>query len=161
MLVENRLFATLDTRSRSLDVGWAGYGGREVVITDTVGFIRDLPKDLFTAFRSTFEEAADADLLIHVVDAGDPARDEQVDTTLELLDELELSEIPRILVYNKSDLLPPGEVKRLARMYPEIVFVSATERETTRPLLAAIAEELADRWDKSARVPALNATTPP
>ena len=161
VLVENRLFATLDTRSRNLDAGWAGYGGREVVITDTVGFIRDLPKDLFAAFRSTFEEAADADLLIHVVDAGDRARDEHVDTTLELLDELELSDIPRILVYNKSDLLPPGEVKRLARMYPEIVFVSATHRETTRPLLAAIAEDLADRWDKSARVPALNATTPP
>ena len=73
VLAEDKLFATLDTRSRTLRCGWAGWGEREVVITDTVGFIRDLPKDLFAAFRATFEEAADADLLLHVVDASDPA----------------------------------------------------------------------------------------
>ena len=80
---------------------------REVVITDTVGFIRDLPKDLFAAFRATFEEAADADLLLHVVDASDPARDQHIETTEALLTELGLIEIPRILVFNKIDLLDP------------------------------------------------------
>ncbi len=79
------------TRARvTLKVGWAGYGGREVVLTDTVGFIRDLPKDLFAAFRATFEEAADADLLLHVLDAGDPARELHRATTLALLEDLEL-----------------------------------------------------------------------
>src|SRR6185312_3976545 len=105
VLAEDKLFATLDTRSRVLKVGWAGYGDREVVVTDTVGFIRDLPKDLFAAFRATFEEAADADLLLHVVDASDPAKDEHIATTEKLLDELDLIEIPRILVFNKSDVI--------------------------------------------------------
>jgi len=77
VLAEDRLFATLDTRSRRLRFPEE----REVVITDTVGFIRDLPKDLFAAFRATFEEAADADLLLHVVDGSDPARDQHIDTT--------------------------------------------------------------------------------
>src|SRR5205823_4248179 len=80
VLAENKLFATLDTRSRHLKVGWAGYGEREVVLTDTVGFIRDLPKDLFAAFRATFEEVADADLILHIVDARDPAKDDHIET---------------------------------------------------------------------------------
>ncbi len=87
VLAENKLFATLDTRSRTLRVGWAGYGDREVVVTDTVGFIRDLPKDLFAAFRATFEEAADADLLLHVVDASDAAKDEHMATTHKVLED--------------------------------------------------------------------------
>ena len=94
VLAEDKLFATLDTRSRMLKVGWAGYGDREVVITDTVGFIRDLPKDLFAAFRATFEEAADADLLLHVVDASDDAKDEHIETTEKVLAELELDDDP-------------------------------------------------------------------
>ncbi len=153
VLAEDKLFATLDTRSRTLRVGWAGYGDREVVITDTVGFIRDLPKDLFAAFRATFEEAADADLLLHVVDAGDPAKDEHIRTTEELLAELELSDIPRILVFNKSDLVTPGEARALVRGYRGAALVSATHRETTRELLAQIASALAERWDHSAKPP--------
>src|SRR5262249_29656820 len=105
VLAEDKLFATLDTRSRHLKVGWAGYGDREVVITDTVGFIRSLPKDLFAAFRATFEEAADADLLVHVVDASDEAKDDHMKTTDEVLRELSLEEIPRIVVFNKVELL--------------------------------------------------------
>ena len=157
VLTEDKLFATLDTRSRTLRVGWAGYGDREVVITDTVGFIRDLPKDLFAAFRATFEEAADADLLLHVVDASDPARDHQIATTDRLLEELELAEIPRIIVFNKSDLLEPyvGEmlVRERKRGLEDAVLVSATHRDTTRALLALIAERLAERWEGSAKTP--------
>jgi GTP-binding protein HflX len=153
VFAEDKLFATLDTRSRTLRVGWAGYGGREVVVTDTVGFIRDLPKDLFAAFRATFEEAADADLLLHVVDAFDPGRDEQIRTTEKLLEELELDGIPRIVVFNKADLLEPLEGKILVRSRPGSVVVSATERDSTRELVERIASTLAARWDRSAKTP--------
>jgi GTP-binding protein HflX len=153
VVAEDKLFATLDTRSRTLKVGWAGYGDREIVITDTVGFIRDLPKDLFSAFRATFEEAADADVLLHVVDASDRSWDDHVRTTEALLEELELDRIPRIRVYNKADLLPPGEGEALVRPWQDRVLVSALDRNTTKSLLEAIARKLASRWDDSAKVP--------
>jgi GTP-binding protein HflX len=112
VLTENKLFATLDPRSRRM---W--HAGREIVVTDTVGFIRDLPKDLFAAFRATFEEASDADVLLQVVDVADPACEEHLRTTEELLTELELSRLPRLLVLNKSDLLPAAQVEHLAARY--------------------------------------------
>jgi GTP-binding protein HflX len=155
VLAEDKLFATLDTRSRVLRCGWAGWGEREVVVTDTVGFIRKLPKDLFAAFRATFEEAADADLLMHVVDASDPAKDEHVRTVMKLLDDLELLGIPRLLVFNKIDLCESGELRLLERDHPDAAFVSATHRETTRPLIERIARELADKWDRSAKGPSV------
>ena len=168
VLAEDKLFATLDTRSRHLAVGWAGYGDREIVITDTVGFIRDLPEDLFAAFRATFEEAADADLILHVVDVGGDGApgadgeggagarasvDAYIETTLGVLEELGLDEIPRVLVFNKVELLAPLDRKILQRRYPDAILVSALDRESTRPLLARLASELAERWDRSARVP--------
>jgi GTP-binding protein HflX len=153
VLTEDKLFATLDTRSRHLRVGWAGYGGREVIVTDTVGFIRDLPKDLFAAFRATFEEAADADLILHVVDASDAARELHIHTTEELLQELGLDAIPRILVYNKSDLLERGVGQRMVRSQPDAILLSAPSRETTRGLIEAIATQLARRWEEAASVP--------
>lgn len=151
VIAEDKLFATLDTRSRHLKVGWAGYGEREVVITDTVGFIRDLPKDLFAAFRATFEEAADADLILHVVDAGDPARDFHIETTEGLLEELSLAQIPRVLVYNKSDTVEPFSVKLLQRAHPDAIVLSATHRESLRPLVSRIASELKERWNLAAK----------
>jgi GTP-binding protein HflX len=155
VLAEDKLFATLDTRSRHLRVGWAGYGEREVILTDTVGFIRNLPKDLFAAFRATFEEAADADLLLHVVDAADPAKEEHMRTTEKVLAELELGDIPRILVFNKADLVGRAEANALARGRSDAVVLSATQRETTRVLIERIAAALAERWDQSAKGPAL------
>jgi GTP-binding protein HflX len=155
VLAEDKLFATLDTRSRTLRCGWAGWGEREVVLTDTVGFIRDLPKDLFAAFRATFEEAADADLLLHVVDASDEAKDEHERTVMKVLEDLELCEIPRILVYNKIDVADPLEVRALERDHRDAAFVSATRRETTRPLIERIARELADKWESSAKGPSV------
>ncbi len=101
VVAEDKLFATLDTRSRALRLP----SGRDVIMTDTVGFIRDLPKDLFAAFRATFDETQDADLLLHVVDASDPCRSEHVDTTEKLLVDLGLERVPRILVFNKCDKL--------------------------------------------------------
>jgi len=153
VLAEDKLFATLDTRSRVLRCGWAGWGEREVVVTDTVGFIRDLPKDLFAAFRATFEEAAGADLLLHVVDASDEARGEHERTVLKVLEDLDLLEIPRVLVYNKVDLIDPLDRRALEREHPDAAFVTATRRETTRPLIERIARELAERWESSAKGP--------
>jgi GTP-binding protein HflX len=160
VLAEDKLFATLDTRSRTLRCGWAGWGEREVVLTDTVGFIRKLPKDLFAAFRATFEEAADSDLLLHVVDASDAARDEQMRTVLDVLDELDLSDIERLLVLNKADKLDPPELRALARQHPDAIIVSARSRETTRPLIERIARELAAKWQASAKGPILEPAAP-
>jgi GTP-binding protein HflX len=144
VLAEDKLFATLDTRSRRLHLETDDdHGrGREIVLVDTVGFIRDLPEDLFAAFRATFEEAADADLLLQVVDAADPARDEQIRTTDQVLEELGLASRPRLVVYNKSDLLPSGEAERLALGKRGTSVVSATDRESTRALASDIARAL-------------------
>ncbi len=161
VLAEDKLFATLDTRSRTLRCGWAGWGEREVVLTDTVGFIRDLPKDLFAAFRATFEEAADADLLLHVVDASDPAMDDHLRTVLDVLEELELTDLERLLVLNKVDRLEAPELRGLARSHPEAIFVSAQSRETTRPLIERIARELAAKWEASAKGPSLAPSAEP
>jgi GTP-binding protein HflX len=150
---EDKLFATLDTRSRVLRCGWAGWGEREVVLTDTVGFIRRLPKDLFAAFRATFEEAADADLLLHVVDASDPSKGDHIRTVTDLLEELDLANLPRLLVYTKVDLLDAGERRRLQRLEPHATLVCAPQRESTRVLLDRIAAELASKWDRAARGP--------
>ena len=155
VFAEDKLFATLDTRSRRLRCGWAGWGEREVVLTDTVGFIRELPKDLFAAFRATFEEAADADLLLHVVDASDDARDEHVRTVESVLAELDLAYIARLVVFNKVDLIEPYQRRALERLNPNAEFVSATRRESTRALIERIARELAGKWEESALGPNL------
>jgi GTP-binding protein HflX len=131
VVAENKLFATLDTRSRRLRFP----DERDIIITDTVGFIRDLPKALFAAFRATFEEAQDADLLLQVVDAADPALDAHMQTTESLLVELELHKIPRLIVYNKSDRITSTEqLERLSRQ-PNSVVVSSLQPETLGPLL--------------------------
>ena len=138
VLAEDRLFATLDTRARRLRLG----GGAECILTDTVGFIRDMPRDLFAAFRATFEEAADADLLLEVVDAADPEFDEHLRTTAEVLEQLGIDQLPRLVVYNKIDRLPLATRLALARE-PGAVAISALERATTQELVSRIAVELA------------------
>jgi len=101
-LVEDKLFATLDPTSRRLRFPHQ----REVVLTDTVGFIRDLPKDLVTAFRATLEELEDADLLLHVVDASDPRAGQQIESVEKILATLPLQETPKLFVFNKMDRSP-------------------------------------------------------
>lgn len=142
VLAEDKLFATLDTRSRRLAVGWSGEGDRAVVVTDTVGFIRNLPRDLFAAFRATFEEAEDADLLLQVVDASDPGKSEHLEATDDILRELGLDGIPRVLVFNKVELLEDLDRRVLQRRYPDAVLLSAERPDTIAPLRARIAEEL-------------------
>ena len=111
VLVEDKLFATLDPTSRRLRFPRE----HEVIITDTVGFIRDLPKDLVNAFRATLEELDDASLLLHVVDASDPSRLAQVEAVEKILEGLGLLDRPRLLVWNKADRLEPGGVNELVR----------------------------------------------
>jgi GTP-binding protein HflX len=141
VLAEDRLFATLDPTTRRLRLPRE----REIIIADTVGFIRDLPRDLARAFRATLEELDEADLLLHVVDAADPANDQQIAAVEAILSDLGLAETRRILVMNKVDLLPDDERARLPRGTPDlpIVPVSARDGTTTAPLLEAIESALA------------------
>jgi GTPase len=137
---KNRLFETLDPSSRRLRFPRE----REVIITDTVGFIRALPKSLMEAFAATLEELHDADLLLHVVDASNPRMEEQIKTVDEILLQLELKDIPVIIAFNKADLLPPEEAIALSRMMDGIA-ISALDRGTLRPLLSRIEDFLWNR----------------
>jgi len=136
-LAADKLFATLDPISRRLRFPQE----REVVITDTVGFIRDLPAELARAFRATLEEMADADLLVHVVDASDPDREQQIRAVDGILADLGLSDKPRILVWNKADRLAANEAEHLASPGGGFV-ISALDRATFGPLLLAIERSL-------------------
>ncbi len=135
---EDKLFATLDPISRRLRFPHE----REVVITDTVGFIRDLPEELVAAFRATLEEMADADLLLHVVDASDPDHEQQIRAVERILGELGLAEKPRLLVWNKADRLSEPEAEHLAAHAEGGFVVSALDRATFGPLLLAIERAL-------------------
>jgi GTP-binding protein HflX len=99
----------------------------EVIITDTVGFIRDLPKDLVAAFRATLEELGDASLLLHVIDAADPARDAQVQAVEKILGSLDLGDRPRLMVWNKTDRLPPEQVEQLVRAHGGVAVSAVTQ----------------------------------
>lgn len=126
VLAEDKLFATLDTRARRLRLPTG-----DAVLTDTVGFIRDMPRDLFTAFKATFEEAADADLLLEVIDASSAEGSEHRQTTEELLMRLGLDHIPRLRIYNKADLIDEDERRHLGED-PEAVVISATDPLSAR-----------------------------
>jgi GTPase len=132
----DQMFVTLDPTSRRLRFPREG----EVVVTDTVGFIQDLPPDLIAAFRATLEELSDADLLMHVADASDPGLDRKIDAVSKILADLGLSEIPRLLVLNKADLLDPASLEGL-RHRLDGVAVSALKREGLNGLIRA-AEDL-------------------
>jgi len=127
--VGNRLFETLDPSSRRLRFPRE----REAIVTDTVGFIRDLPESLMDAFAATLEELHDADLLLHVVDATSPRLEEQVRTVETILKNLELEGISSLLVLNKTDLLPPGEVRALSKRMGGVA-VSAIHPPSLRKL---------------------------
>ena len=121
VLSENKLFATLDPTTRRLRFPKE----RELVLADTVGFIRSLPKELTEAFRATLEELEAADLLIHVVDASHPERDQQMESVERILAEMELQSVPRITLMNKWDAVPAGERVSLLLDRPDAIPVSA------------------------------------
>ena len=133
VFTEDLLFATLDTSTRRLRFPME----REVIITDTVGFIRKLPKSLLGAFKATLEELEDADLLLHVVDLSNPRFEDHIQAVERILGELELDRIPRLLVFNKTDQVPPEEVAPLCRRF-EAVPVSALDRSSFDGLLAEL-----------------------
>lgn len=140
----NRLFDTLDTSSRRLRFP----RDREVIITDTVGFIRDLPHDLMKAFEATLEELHDADLLLHVVDAASPRMKEQIEIVDNILSDLELLSIPLILVLNKADLLKDDEIINLSRMYNGVA-ISAIHKDSFYPLLDRVEKYI---WEEEIEI---------
>lgn len=128
--VENKLFATLDPTSRRLRFPKE----REVIITDTVGFIRDLPENLVNAFKATLEELHDADLLVHVVDATDPYQDRQIKSVEKVLEDLGLLQTKRLIVFNKADALPEGLAQKRARLHKGLA-VSALSKQGLKEML--------------------------
>ena len=131
--VEDKMFATLDTASRRLRFPKE----RDVIITDTVGFIRDLPKDLFAAFKATLEELEDADLLLHVVDISNPRFEQQIKSVEKILSDLNLAEKPVLLAFNKEDLADIEEVEGVCKRY-NAISISALKPETLHKFLGAI-----------------------
>ncbi len=125
VLVENALFATLDPTVRRTVLP----DGRTITLTDTVGFVRHLPHQLVDAFRSTLEEVAQADLLIHVVDGADPDPESQISAVREVLDEIGAAQLPELLVINKADTADPLTLGRLRRTLPGAVVVSTRTGE--------------------------------
>jgi GTP-binding protein HflX len=140
VLVEDRLFATVDPTTRRLDLP----GGERVLVTDTVGFVRKLPTQLVEAFRSTLEEVAEADLLLHVVDAAGADPDAHIDAVRAVLAEIDAGQVPELIAFNKSDLLGDelAEAKRLLDRHPGSVLVSAHTGDGIDGLLAAVGERL-------------------
>jgi GTP-binding protein HflX len=134
--IEDKMFATLDPVSRRLRFPRE----REVIVTDTVGFIRDLPEELVAAFRATLEELSDASLLLHVIDVASPGLERHMSAVHKTLEQLGLREAPELLVFNKADALPPGEAEAIARRLGGIA-VSAVTRAGLSDLLTR-AEQL-------------------
>ena len=141
---EQRMFATLDPTARRLRLPHE----QEVIINDTVGFIRDLPPDLLAAFRATLEEIGGSDLLIHLVDGSNPRWQQQIESVERILGELEDGEIPRLTVFNKIDLIDRATSDQIMREASEggardCVAIAATDPATLRPMLARVGEMLA------------------
>lgn len=150
---ENRLFATLDPSSRRLKFP----RDLEVIITDTVGFIQDLPKELMVAFRATLEELENADLLLHVIDISNPRAERQVQSVECILEDLQLHRIPTIRVLNKMDRISP-ETRAAQTSRLDGIAICARDRRTLKPLLACIENRfealgLAVHWLEAHRSP--------
>lgn len=139
VLVEDRLFATLDSTVRQFGLP----EGQPAVLSDTVGFVRRLPHELVEAFRSTLEEATAADLLVHVVDASDPDPDGQITAVRTVLDEIGAAGVPELIVFNKTDVTDLAVVERLVAGHDGSVAVSALTGEGLDDVRLAIAEDLA------------------
>ena len=138
VLAENKLFATLDTRTRR----WQLPGWGPVLLSDTVGFIRDLPHHLIASFKATLEESRQADLLLHVADASNPAALDQIGVVYGVLEELGIQAKDTLLVLNKIDAADRGEVAVLMGRYPHAVAVSAHTGQGIAELEQAVSREL-------------------
>ncbi len=152
VLVQDSLFATLDPASRRLRFP----RDLEVIITDTVGFIRDLPADLMTAFRATLDELRDADLLLHVVDVSSPAMDDHIRAVETILNDLEMDDIPRLMVLNKMDRVALEVVANLERLH-QAVAIAACDRRTLPRLIERLQDVIWDQLHDNARLTASGA----
>jgi GTP-binding protein HflX len=121
VLEKDMLFATLGSNTRKVDLG----GGREVLLSDTVGLVRRLPHHLVESFHSTLAEVQDADILLLVVDSSDPELDEKLKAVTDVLSELEVLKKPRLMVFNKSDQLEPTVLAGMQKQFRDAVFTSA------------------------------------
>ncbi len=122
VIVEDRLFATLDTRTRK----WMLGGGAEVLLSDTVGFVKSLPHQLVASFKATLEEAINADLLLHIVDVSNPDVLQQIESVNQVLAEIGCGEAPSLEVFNKVDIVKKiGELEMLQTLFPDAVCISA------------------------------------
>jgi GTP-binding protein HflX len=133
------LFVTLDPLVRRLKMA----GGRQVLLSDTVGFIDRLPHSIVAAFRATLEEAADADLLLHVVDGAAIDRERRIETVRQVLADIGAAKVPVIEAFNKCDLLDAAEERRVRAVYPAAHCISARRGDGRTELLHAIASRLA------------------
>ena len=138
VLVEDRLFSTLDPTARRLSLP----DGHDVVLTDTVGFVKKLPHTLVEAFRSTLEETAGSDLLLHVADAAQPDPAAHIQAVERVLGEIGAQDLPALLVLNKWDLVPAEDALRLQARFPGAVFISALLGQGLPDLLAAVADRV-------------------
>ena len=141
VLEKNALFATLETATRSISV----YGYPSFFLTDTVGFISNLPVYLVDAFRSTLEEIKEADLLVQVVDISDPFKEEEISTTKQIIKDLEADHIPMINIYNKYDLLG-GAANFLPK--EDEMFVSLLDKDDVEEALKFIVSNVTKNWEK-------------
>src|SRR5215207_6000159 len=163
VLAEQRMFATLDPTSRRLRLPRE----QEVIVNDTVGFIRDLPPDLIAAFRATLEEIDDSDLLIHLLDASNPRFEQQLESVERILNDLGHTDIPRLVVFNKADLVAPDDLDAVLRQASqdgarECFAVSALSAASLRPVIERAGEILArDLAAEHARGAAAAADDPP
>ncbi|GHC96943.1 GTPase HflX [Nocardiopsis terrae] len=138
VLVENALFATLDPTVRQARTP----DGRGFTLSDTVGFVRHLPHQLVEAFRSTLEEVADSDLILHVVDGSHPDPEQQISAVREVFAEIEAVDVPELVVVNKVDAADPDTLRALRTRYPDLVEVSARTGQGVSELVTALAEAL-------------------
>lgn len=134
VLSYDKLFATLDSTTRQLALP----EGREITLTDTVGFIQKLPTTLVEAFKSTLDEINGADLVLHVVDASDPNHERQIDTVNMVLEQIGAEQIGRVEVFNKRDLINEGQHEALSARYPHAVFTSTVDRSGIDELIGRI-----------------------
>ena len=138
-LAEDKLFATLDPTTRRLRLPT----NQNVLLSDTVGFIRKLPHDLVVAFKATLEEVIEADLLLHVVDISSPQVEEQIEAVNVVLDELSVADKPMLIVFNKIDRVTvPGLAKRFTEQYPNSIVVSAKTGEGFEAFMAELSKQL-------------------
>ena len=144
VLVEDRLFATLDSTIRRVDLA----NGTPLLLSDTVGFVRNLPHQLVEAFRSTLEEVNQADLLLHIIDGADPNPDRQIAAVHSVLREIGAVDIPEQLVINKTDVADPVAVNRLLELHPGAVATSAVTGAGLDALSTAMATRLAETTDE-------------